>query len=57
MDGNENSGAGKCPVMHGGITATGSSVMDWWPKALNLDILHQHDATTDPMGVGLDYRE
>ncbi len=57
MDGNENSSAGKCPVMHGGITATGSSVMDWWPKALNLDILHQHDAKTDPMGEGFDYRE
>ena len=35
--------AGKCPVMHGGNTAAGTSVMDWWPKALSLDILHQHD--------------
>jgi catalase-peroxidase len=31
--------------------------MDWWPKALNLDILHQHDTKTDPMGEGFDYRE
>jgi catalase-peroxidase len=31
--------------------------MDWWPKALNLDILHQHDAKTNPMGAGFDYRE
>jgi catalase-peroxidase len=31
--------------------------MDWWPKALNLDILHQHDTKTDPMGRAYDYRE
>jgi len=48
---------GKCPVMHGAITETGTSVMDWWPKSLNLDILHQHDTKTDPMGEGFDYRE
>ncbi|MEJ2408903.1 MAG: catalase/peroxidase HPI [Novosphingobium sp.] len=48
---------GKCPVMHGAITETGTSVMDWWPNALNLDILHQHDAKTDPMGRDFDYRE
>ncbi|TCJ16348.1 catalase/peroxidase HPI [Parasulfuritortus cantonensis] len=53
---NANS-AGKCPVMHGGATATGMSNMDWWPKALNLDILHQHDSKTDPMGAEFDYRE
>jgi len=47
----------KCPVMHGGNTKTGTSVMDWWPNALNLDILHQHDTKTDPMGPGFDYRE
>jgi len=47
----------KCPVMHGGNTKTGTTVMDWWPNALNLDILHQHDTKTDPMGPGFDYRE
>ena len=31
--------------------------MDWWPNALNLDILHQHDSKTDPMGPGFDYAE
>ncbi|MFN3525405.1 MAG: peroxidase family protein, partial [Paracoccus sp. (in: a-proteobacteria)] len=55
MDGNDIP-SGKCPVMHGGLTATGTSVMDWWPNALNLDILHQHDTKTDPL-TGLDYRE
>jgi len=47
----------KCPVMHGGQTAAGKSVMDWWPNALNLDILHQHDSKTNPMGPGFNYRE
>ena len=48
---------GKCPVMHGGNTATEKSVMDWWPNALNLDILHQHDTKTNPLGKDFDYRE
>jgi catalase-peroxidase len=49
--------AGKCPVMHGGNTAAGASNMDWWPKALNLDILHQQDTKTNPMGDSFNYRE
>lgn len=57
MDGNDMESTGKCPVMHGGNTATGTSVMDWWPNALNLDILHQHDTKTNPMPEGFDYRE
>jgi catalase-peroxidase len=48
---------GKCPVMHGGATALGNSVMEWWPNALNLDILHQHDSKTNPLGQGFNYRE
>ena len=55
MDGNDT--AGKCPVMHGGQTAMSRAVMDWWPNALNLDILHQHDSKTNPMGPDFDYRE
>jgi len=54
MDGND---IGKCPVMHGGNTATDASNMEWWPKSLNLDILHQHDSKTNPMGADFDYRE
>jgi len=57
MDGNSPPTSGKCPVMHGGNTSTGASVMAWWPNALNLDILHQHDTKTDPMGADFDYRE
>lgn len=48
--------SGKCPVMHGGMTTTSMSKMEWWPKALNLDILHQHDHKTNPMGEGFDYQ-
>lgn len=48
---------GKCPVMHGGMTAVGTSNMDWWPNALNLDILHQNDTKPDPMGEDFSYRE
>ena len=49
--------AGKCPVIHGGNTATGKSNMDWWPNALNLDILHQHDRKTNPLDPDFNYAE
>ncbi len=48
---------GKCPVMHGANTSMGTTNMEWWPKALNLDILHQHDTKTNPLGGAFDYRE
>ncbi len=54
---NNDSSAGKCPVMHGANTSAGTSSMDWWPEALNLDILHQHDRKTNPMADDFDYRE
>ncbi|WP_372742197.1 catalase/peroxidase HPI [Neptunomonas sp.] len=47
----------KCPVMHGGATESSMSNMEWWPKSLNLDILHQHDSKTNPMGVVFNYQE
>jgi len=53
----DDNGPGGCPVMHGGNTALGSNVMEWWPNALNLDILHQHDTKIDPMGKDFNYRE
>ena len=46
----------KCPVQHGGLTTVGTTNMDWWPNALNLDILHQHDKKSNPLG-DFDYRE
>lgn len=55
MTNNTNNSAGKCPVMHGGSTSIGTSTMDWWPDALNLNILHQHDTKTNPLGEAFDY--
>lgn len=48
---------GKCPVMHGANTEKHNDVMDWWPKSLNFDILHQHDTKTNPLGSDFNYAE
>ncbi len=50
----------KCPVMHGAMTSnssTGQSNKDWWPDQLNLNILHQHDRKSNPLGEDFNYRE
>ena len=50
----------KCPVMHGAVTSnsdSGTSNRDWWPNQLNLNILHQHDKKSNPMGEDFNYRE
>ena len=56
-----NDNQGKCPVMHGAATTNSSesstSVRDWWPNNLNLNILHQHDEKSNPMENGFDYKE
>ncbi|MDU9003533.1 catalase/peroxidase HPI [Sedimentitalea todarodis] len=57
MDGNDIDTSGKCPILHGSNTESSKSVMDWWPNALNLDILHQHDTKTNPMDADFNYRE
>ena len=49
--------SGACPVMHGSMTVVGKSNVDWWPHTLNLDILHQHDAKTNPFAASFTYRE
>lgn len=54
---NKNGSAGKCPVMHGAMTSSGNSNVTWWPNALNLDILHQHDTKSNPLGADFNYRE
>jgi len=48
---------GKCPFVHGGSTSPNTSPLKWWPKRLNLDILHQHDEKTNPYSKDFDYRE
>jgi len=58
MDGNNGPSAGKCPVLHGApkhVTLGGRSNKDWWPNQLNLKILHQHSALSNPMAPGFDY--
>ncbi|WP_024870550.1 catalase/peroxidase HPI [Tolumonas lignilytica] len=57
MDKNKDASTGKCPFAHGGATSASMSNTDWWPKSLNLDILHQHDTKTNPMGNAFNYRE
>jgi catalase-peroxidase len=56
-----NDNQGKCPVMHGAATTNSSesstSVRDWWPNNLNLNILHQHDEKSNPMENDFDYKE
>ncbi len=47
----------KCPVVHGAHVTHASSNLEWWPNSLNLDILHQHDTKTNPLGEDFDYRE
>ena len=58
-DANSTTRGGQCPVMHGSPTSarTAQAQADWWPRALNLDILHQHDTRTDPMDAGFSYRD
>ncbi len=51
--------AGKCPVMHGGVSFDKPrhprSNRDWWPNALNLGVLHQNTPSSSPMDAGFDY--
>ncbi len=46
----DDKGAGKCPVMHGGHRNR-----DWWPKALDVSVLHRNSDLSDPMGDAFNY--
>ena len=49
---------GKCPFhQKEDVIQTGNNNQDWWPKSLNLDILHQHDTKTNPLGADFNYAE
>ena len=51
---------GKDPVMGPAVKQTsdrGTSNRDWWPNQLNLKILHQHSAKSNPMGEDFNYAE
>ncbi|MBL8847335.1 MAG: catalase/peroxidase HPI [Hyphomicrobium zavarzinii] len=56
----DDKGPGKCPVAHGASLASSTAMRsnrDWWPNQLNLKILHQHSALSDPMGEAFNYAE
>tara|TARA_B110000971_G_scaffold35029_1_gene32961 strand:- start:65 stop:2251 length:2187 start_codon:yes stop_codon:yes gene_type:complete len=55
MNNDKKPSSGQCPVMHGANTTSATSKTDWWPNSLNLDILHQHDTKTNPLGEDFDY--
>ena len=55
MNGKTDTNAGKCPVMH---TSTGvKSNRDWWPNQLNLKLLQQNCAQSNPLGEAFNYVE
>ncbi|WP_421759425.1 catalase/peroxidase HPI [Devosia sp.] len=54
MDNGTQDNAGKCPVDH---SPKGRGNRDWWPKHLDLSVLHQHSALSNPMGTGFSYAE
>lgn len=59
MDTKNNGNIEGCPF-HGGATSfksSGTTNRDWWPNALNLNILRQHDRKSNPMGEDFDYAE
>ncbi|MDG2474834.1 MAG: catalase/peroxidase HPI [Paracoccaceae bacterium] len=57
MDGNQMPGLEGCPINHGGNTSMEKPVTKWWPKTLNIDILHQHGARTNPMDPDYNHRD
>jgi catalase-peroxidase len=48
----DDASTGKCPVVH---TAVGRTNRDWWPNQLDLHVLHQHSALSNPMGAAFNY--
>ena len=60
MDGTGGQSGGGCPVVHGApkhAVFGGTSNRDWWPNQLNLRVLHQHSALSNPMRRTFRYAE
>lgn len=60
QNGHSSNGSGKCPfssdrVKH--MAGTGTRNRDWWPNRLNLNILRQHSALSNPTDENYDYRK
>jgi catalase-peroxidase len=49
--------ASKCPIMHGANTSVDRHPAKWWPSTLNLGILHQHDARSNPMDRDFNHKQ
>ncbi len=47
----DDQGPGKCPF----TGARGHRNRDWWPDALDLEMLHRNSSLSDPMGKDFDY--
>jgi catalase-peroxidase len=59
-DQNAMSGDAKCPFSNGArkhITGGTPTNASWWPKQLNLKILHQHSEKSNPVGEEFNYAE
>ncbi len=52
MDTKTETSTGQCPIAH---KPTGTGNRDWWPNQLDISVLHQHSALSDPMGGSFDY--
>ncbi|WP_137129069.1 catalase/peroxidase HPI [Rhizobium sp. FY34] len=57
MDVTKTGTAGKCPVAHGATSQSMRSNRDWWPNQLNLKMLHQNTALSNPMGPAFNYAD
>ncbi|MEC2071954.1 catalase/peroxidase HPI [Alkalihalophilus marmarensis] len=59
MDTQNNENAGKCPFTgeSGDKPSRGTKNKDWWPNQLDLNVLHQHDTKTNPLGADFNYAE
>ncbi|WP_377298090.1 catalase/peroxidase HPI [Rhizobium sp. SGZ-381] len=57
MDVTKQGTGGKCPVAHGATSQSMRSNRDWWPNQLNLKMLHQNTALSNPMGPAFNYAE
>lgn len=61
MNSMDATNSGKCPFSHGSTgsasmhKSSGTTNRNWWPNQLNLNILHQHDRKTNPLGDDFDY--
>ena len=49
----------KCPFHAevAGVAGGGTTNRDWWPNQLRVDLLSQHNATSNPLGAAFNYAE